>query len=94
MPAVFALVLISSYRIYGERFPHWVVVTGFDAHYIYVHDPLVDVEGRRNRHRFHQHADPAPRISTHGPLRQSRTKGRADPLLVPTAGPNRRPLHR
>ena len=37
-----ALVLISSYRIYGERFPHWVVVTGFDDHYIYVHDPLVD----------------------------------------------------
>jgi len=39
-----ALVLISSYRIYGERFPHWVVVTGFDDHYIYVHDPLVDIE--------------------------------------------------
>jgi ribosomal protein S18 acetylase RimI-like enzyme len=38
------LVLISSYRIYGERFPHWVVVTGFDDHYIYVHDPLVDAE--------------------------------------------------
>ena len=38
------LVLISSYRIYGERFPHWVVVTGFDDHYIYVHDPFVDVE--------------------------------------------------
>ncbi|HOB63157.1 MAG TPA: GNAT family N-acetyltransferase/peptidase C39 family protein [Candidatus Competibacteraceae bacterium] len=36
------LVLISSYRIYGERFPHWVVVTGFDDHYIYMHDPLVD----------------------------------------------------
>ena len=36
------LVLISSYRIYGERFPHWVVVTGCDEHYIYVHDPLVE----------------------------------------------------
>ncbi len=36
------LVLISSWRIYGERFPHWVVVTGFDAHYIYVHDPLIN----------------------------------------------------
>lgn len=36
------LVLISSYRIYGERFPHWVVVTGCDGHYIYVHDPLVE----------------------------------------------------
>jgi ribosomal protein S18 acetylase RimI-like enzyme len=38
------LVLISSYQIYGERFPHWVVVTGFDDHFVYVHDPLVDYE--------------------------------------------------
>ncbi len=38
------LVLISSYRIYREKFPHWVVVTGFDERYIYVHDPYVDEE--------------------------------------------------
>lgn len=38
------LVLISSYRIYGEKFPHWVVVTGFDQHFVYAHDPLVDYE--------------------------------------------------
>lgn len=38
------IVLISSYRIYHEKFPHWVVVTGFDERYIYVHDPLVDRE--------------------------------------------------
>lgn len=36
------VVLISSYRIYQEKFPHWVVVTGFDAQYVYVHDPYVD----------------------------------------------------
>ena len=36
------IVLISSYRIYKEKFPHWVVVTGFDERFIYVHDPLVD----------------------------------------------------
>lgn len=36
------IVLISSYRIYHEKFPHWVVVTGFDSKYIYVHDPYVD----------------------------------------------------
>jgi ribosomal protein S18 acetylase RimI-like enzyme len=36
------VVLISSYRIYGERFPHWLVVTGFDEHYVYSHDPFVD----------------------------------------------------
>lgn len=38
------VVLISSYRIYEERSPHWVVVTGFDEHYVYVHDPFVDYE--------------------------------------------------
>jgi ribosomal-protein-alanine acetyltransferase len=36
------IVLISSYRIYREKFPHWVVVTGFDEKYIYVHDSYVD----------------------------------------------------
>ncbi|MCW8828810.1 MAG: GNAT family N-acetyltransferase/peptidase C39 family protein [Gammaproteobacteria bacterium] len=38
------LVLISSWRIYREKFPHWVVVTGFDERYVYVHDPYVDEE--------------------------------------------------
>ena len=38
------LVLISSYQIYREKFPHWVVVTGFDQKYVYVHDPFVDDE--------------------------------------------------
>jgi ribosomal protein S18 acetylase RimI-like enzyme len=38
------LVLISSYRIYAEKFPHWVVVTGFDDHFVYVHDPFVDYD--------------------------------------------------
>jgi ribosomal protein S18 acetylase RimI-like enzyme len=36
------LVLISSYRIYKEKFPHWVVITGFDSRYVYMHDPFVD----------------------------------------------------
>jgi ribosomal protein S18 acetylase RimI-like enzyme len=38
------IVLISSYRIYHEKTPHWVVVTGFDDRYVYVHDPFVDAE--------------------------------------------------
>ncbi|MBV5308538.1 GNAT family N-acetyltransferase/peptidase C39 family protein [Chromatium okenii] len=37
------LVLISSYRIYQEKFPHWVVITGFDEYFVYVHDPYVDI---------------------------------------------------
>ncbi len=38
------IVLISSYRIYREKFPHWVVLTGFDERYVYVTDPYVDEE--------------------------------------------------
>lgn len=37
-----ALVLISSHRIYAERFPHWLVITGFDSRFVYAHDPFVD----------------------------------------------------
>lgn len=43
------LVLISSYRIYREKFPHWVVVTGFDERYVYVHDPYVEYEKGKER---------------------------------------------
>jgi ribosomal protein S18 acetylase RimI-like enzyme len=39
------VVLISSYRIYQEKFPHWVVVTGYDQRSFYVHDPYVDKDG-------------------------------------------------
>jgi len=38
------VVLISSYRIYKEKFPHWVVMTGYDQKYFYMHDPYVDYE--------------------------------------------------
>ena len=36
------VVLISSYRMYGEKSPHWVVVTGADTGFFYIHDPFVD----------------------------------------------------
>jgi len=42
------IVLISSYRIYREKFPHWVVVTGYDDRYIYVHDPFVDYDAGKS----------------------------------------------
>ncbi len=38
------IVLISSFRIYHEKAPHWVVVTGFDDLFVYFHDPYVDEE--------------------------------------------------
>ena len=36
------VVLISSYRFDREKTPHWVVVTGFDDKYVYLHDPYID----------------------------------------------------
>lgn len=36
------LVLISSYRLYGVREPHWIAVTGQDSHFVYIHDPYID----------------------------------------------------
>jgi ribosomal protein S18 acetylase RimI-like enzyme len=38
------LVLISSWQIYQARVPHWVVVTGFDEHFVYINDPFIDRE--------------------------------------------------
>ncbi len=37
-----ALVLISTHRLDKKNQPHWVVVTGFDEQFVYVHDPFVD----------------------------------------------------
>ncbi|HSR72008.1 MAG TPA: peptidase C39 family protein [Kiloniellales bacterium] len=41
------VVLISSYRMYGEKAPHWVVVTGFDERFFYLHDPYIEEKKRR-----------------------------------------------
>ena len=38
------VVLISSWQIYNEKSPHWVVVSGFDEHFVYVNDPFIDYE--------------------------------------------------
>ena len=42
------VVLISSYRIYREKAPHWVVVTGYDERFLYVHDSFLDEERNRS----------------------------------------------
>jgi hypothetical protein len=48
------VVLISAYSLTGEKQPHWVVVTGFDDSYVYLHDPYVDgVHARTATDRMH-----------------------------------------
>lgn len=38
------LVLISSYRLSRSKAPHWVVLSGMDEHFFYVHDPEIEWE--------------------------------------------------
>lgn len=36
------VVLISSYRLTGEKAPHWIKITEFDDRFVYINDPYVD----------------------------------------------------
>lgn len=42
------LILISSYRFNSTKAPHWVVISGTDDTFIYIHDPEVDEEEFRS----------------------------------------------
>ncbi|MFH1699468.1 MAG: GNAT family N-acetyltransferase/peptidase C39 family protein [Candidatus Zixiibacteriota bacterium] len=44
------IVMISTYRLTGDRVPHWVVVTGCDKENIFIHDPDV-ASYKKNRSR-------------------------------------------
>lgn len=72
------IVLISSYRIYREKFPHWVVVSGADERFLYVHDPLV-------YDRHHTHIDrthmPIPRQDFERMARYGKAQLKATLLL-------------
>lgn len=41
------LVLISQWRMYGEKAPHWVVVSGADERFFYANDPDVDEDSHK-----------------------------------------------
>jgi len=38
------VVLISAYRLTGDKSPHWVVVSGIDKRFVYIHEPFVDTD--------------------------------------------------
>ncbi|MGQ9370810.1 ribosomal protein S18-alanine N-acetyltransferase [Azospirillum sp. A39] len=79
------IVLISSYRIYREKFPHWVVVSGADDRFLYVHDPLV-----QDRH----HADldrmsmPIPKLDFERMARYGKAQLKATLLLHARPSPH------
>jgi hypothetical protein len=39
-----AITLISTWRMYRTRVPHWIVAYDHDAEHIFAHDPFVDVD--------------------------------------------------
>ncbi|GFM48842.1 GNAT family N-acetyltransferase [Pseudomonas cichorii] len=43
------IVLISSYRLTHSKAPHWVVITGCDEDFVYLHDPDLDHGRYRQR---------------------------------------------
>ncbi|HET7923182.1 MAG TPA: GNAT family N-acetyltransferase/peptidase C39 family protein [Gammaproteobacteria bacterium] len=69
------LVLISSYRMYRQKFPHWVVVTGFDERFVYLHDPYVDTA--KGKVRLDSINTPVPRREFEGMARYGKTSQRA-----------------
>jgi predicted double-glycine peptidase len=44
------IAMISTYRLTGDRVPHWVIVTGFDSDNFYIHDPDI-ASYRKNKSR-------------------------------------------
>lgn len=81
---VVPLVLVSGWRLYGQKIPHWVVVTGWDDTHFYVHDPHVP-DGTERADAIHL---PLPRRAFAQVARYGRSRHRAMVLLGPA--PSRR----
>jgi ribosomal protein S18 acetylase RimI-like enzyme len=47
------IVLVSAYRMFGKKIPHWVLVVGDDGRHLVTHDPWVEVR------ELESHADAA-----------------------------------
>jgi len=64
------ILLVSGYRLYEEKAPHWVVVTGTDDEHLYVHDPFVP-DGAERADAVHLPLPKAAfeRVATYGKAR-------------------------
>ncbi|ODT21137.1 MAG: GNAT family N-acetyltransferase [Kaistia sp. SCN 65-12] len=40
------IVLISAYRMFGKKVPHWILVVGDDGRHLFIHDPWVEDRSR------------------------------------------------
>lgn len=64
------IVLISLYRLHGEKGPHWITVTGYDGHVFHILDPMSPPD---DHHAPEISVAPKEfeRISRYGRLRQA-----------------------
>ncbi|KAB7624397.1 GNAT family N-acetyltransferase/peptidase C39 family protein [Alkalilimnicola sp. S0819] len=77
------LVLISSWRFYREKSPHWVVLSGMDERFCYIADPWLDEDSRRAPTDCLQ--APVPR----GEFERMARYGRANEQAAVVIGPRR-----
>jgi ribosomal protein S18 acetylase RimI-like enzyme len=78
------VVLISSWRIWAEKAPHWVTVTGFDDRFVFVNDPgnPYDAKWRTgDRDRLDGIDMPIPRAEFERMARYGRSEQRAVVLI-------------
>jgi len=65
------LVMLSGYRLYAEKVPHWVIVTGYDADHLYLHDPFIpDGAGRADSVHLPLRRDAFEAVSRFGKRRR------------------------
>ena len=64
------IVLVSGYRLYAEKQPHWVVMTGYDDENVYLHDPtVVEPQGRLSSVNLALRREDFDRVSVYGKAR-------------------------
>jgi ribosomal protein S18 acetylase RimI-like enzyme len=91
-----AIVLISPYRLYHERVPHWIVAYDYDDRHVYIHDPWLDMdeaESPINKAALAIPSEEFERISVYGKARLRAAVVVEAPLVEtavkPSAAPSR-----
>lgn len=81
------LALISQFRMYRERVPHWLVVHGHDARSVHAHDPWIETDDMESQ--MAKANLPIPWAEFDRMTRYGRSPLRAAIVVGPPAGPAR-----
>lgn len=86
-----AIVLISPYRLYHERVPHWIVAYDYDEKHVYIHDPWLDMDAAESPLNKAALAIPMKefeKISVYGKVRLRAAVVVEAPLVAPGSAPD------